>query len=293
MKEVLPYSDGGSVSRGGGWKKDCAGQLSEIGLLEEGVEEVDLVFGGLTDLELTFRLILLKLQTAGFLLFHPDQSDQPGKMELARACAVDALQLTEKLQSANVSLDQRGLITDSDEMKEIRRQFDMLLSSGGEVLFNAPRSQTKKQKKLIQAVQKALLKHTGPIHGTSETALAQEQAKIEIPEGEEEVNVSDRRQFCSLKKSCSPKLKKNWRISQAIPICRGSATALSTRRIGFKPLNFSLGAGLYYRMPQRISLLSHLPRSPATASLWFRSNYRLLAIAETPTIICWSTSKLK
>ena len=100
--------------------------------------------------------------------------------------------MTEKLQSANVSLDQRGLITDSDEMKEIRRQFDMLLSSGGEVLFNAPRSQTKKQKKLIQAVQKALLKHTGPIHGTSETALAQEQAKIEIPEGEEEVNVSDR-----------------------------------------------------------------------------------------------------
>ncbi len=87
------------------------------------------------ELDDLYRLIQMKLDAAHLLLHHPDKYESTERVREAGKRAREALMLSDSLQTANVSLDQKDLIVDSDEMAEIRSKFQRLILFCGAALF--------------------------------------------------------------------------------------------------------------------------------------------------------------
>ena len=179
--------------RSGSWRDDSAVPLSEINELEEKIEAVDLAYEGLKELDDYYLLINLKLDAALMLLHHPDKQDLVQKTHIAKIQASDALMLTDVLQTANISLDQKDDLTGSDEMIAIREKLQRLVLFGGAGLFDAEDEKKAKIRRVGTSIRKALLKYTGGQHQLNGVQVKQPDhlAQYEIPEGEEDIVMSD------------------------------------------------------------------------------------------------------
>ena len=98
------------LARSGDWKIDSESYFTAIEELESTEGDIDLTYGGLVDLDITFDLIERRLQLAAVLVRHPDRRDEGEKMARARQAAVDGVLGLDRLVNANVSLDQGHVI---------------------------------------------------------------------------------------------------------------------------------------------------------------------------------------
>ena len=179
---------------GRSWRDDYAPLLAQIDGIEEKVETTELAYDGLKVLDDVYTLINLKLDAAHLLLHHPDQRESKERIREAGRRARQALALSDSLQSADISLDQKELVIDSEEMGDIRGKMQRLILFGGAALFEAEDAKVNKTRRVSAALRKALLKYTGGQHQrTGEKIVAEDHlAKYEIKEGEEDILLSDR-----------------------------------------------------------------------------------------------------
>ncbi len=182
------------LATSGSWREDSAPLLAEIGELAERIDTTNLLYAGLKELDDYYRLINRKLDIALMLLHHSDSREPEERIRIAGTHAREALEHTDALNAANVSLDQKDEITDSAQMAEIREKFQQLLVFGGAELFEAGGTRQVLVRKVAGALRKALLKYTGGQHQlTGEKKIKDDHlARYEIKEGEEDILLADR-----------------------------------------------------------------------------------------------------
>lgn len=182
------------VSKSGSWRDESAPLLANIHELQERIDSTNLLYGGLKDLEDHYSVITAKLDLALLLFNHPDPSDAAERVRIAGTQAREALMQTDALNSANISLDQKDEITDSQQMSEIREKLQQLVLLGGAALFEVGDTRRVLVRKVASSLKKALLKYTGGQHQLSEEGKTKEDhlARYEIAEGDEDIVLSDR-----------------------------------------------------------------------------------------------------
>ncbi len=175
------------------WREDSVQLLAEIEEIERRVDMLDLAYSGLKDLDDMYHLVRIKLDVAFLLLHHSDKRDLKERAEIASIHAQSALFLSDSLQTANISLDQKDEIVESEEMAEIRDKLQQLVLFGGASLFEAGDVEHIRTRRVSFALRKALLKYTGGQHQmTGEKDFKEDHlAQYEIREGEEDILLSD------------------------------------------------------------------------------------------------------
>ncbi len=179
------------LARSGDWKIDSESYFTAVGELESAEGDIDLVYGGLVDLDVTFDLIKRRLQLAVVLVRHPDRRDEEEKIEHARKAAVDGVLRLERLVNANLSLDQGDVITEDPRMEELHDLLSELIFFGGASLFEA-RADPKATKRVVRIVTAAFVKHSAREDLASEGGTAQAaDSGLEIERGEEDLIFAD------------------------------------------------------------------------------------------------------
>ena len=185
---------GSELTRSGSWRDDAAPLLTKIREYERRIDSVNILFGGLKELDDYYELIAVRLDVALLLLNHPDSRDSAERVQTAAKQAREALMQTDSLNNANVSLDQKDIITDSAQMSVIREKLQQLVLLGGAGLFEAADTRQVLVRKVTSALRKALLKYSGTQHRLSGESKPHEYGAVqyEISEGKEEIVLSDR-----------------------------------------------------------------------------------------------------
>ncbi len=175
------------LARSGDWRIDSESYLKAVGELESKEDDIDLIYGGLVDLDITFDLIERRLQLAVVLVRHPDRRDEEEKMAHARKAAVDGVLRLERLMNANVSLDQGQVIAEDPRMEHLHDLLSELIFFGGASLFET-RVDPKATKRLVRIVTAALVKH-----GVRERADGEgvPDTGLEIERGDEDLIFAD------------------------------------------------------------------------------------------------------
>ncbi len=182
------------LARSGDWRIDSESYLKAVGELESTEDAIDLTYGGLVDLDITFDLIERRLQLAVVLVRHPDRRDEEEKIALARKAAVDGVLRLERLVNANVSLDQGHVIGEDPRMEHLHDLLSELIFFGGASLFEA-QVDPKATKRLVRIVTAALVKHSvreqvGGEDGTTGGTPAPDTG-LEIERGDEDLIFAD------------------------------------------------------------------------------------------------------
>ncbi len=104
--------------------------------------------------------------------------------QLVRDQAIGALDRVEEIAAESVSINQRYLVQDSEEMEHIRAMFQELIIYGGAEIFNATDSIGTKSRKMLSIIERALLKFAG-------SPIKSDREDLEIEPGEEDILMSE------------------------------------------------------------------------------------------------------
>lgn len=144
--------------------------LDREAVLQNRVNEENLKFSGLKDLDSVLELAAVKFEIANHLLAHfdPAKSEPEGPEEassgaqIIRARSTDAVYMLEELRRMNISEDQKNLITEAEAYTKVRDAFEKFILSGGGVFFEAKIDDAKKIKILSRAVVDSVRKFMAP-----------------------------------------------------------------------------------------------------------------------------------
>ena len=111
-------------------------------ILENRVNEEDLRYSGLKDLDTLLELVAAKFEIANHLLARfnptrPDHSEQGSAAQLIRRKSTDAVNLLEELRTMNISEDQKDLVTEAEAYTKVRDHFQAFILAGGGVFFES------------------------------------------------------------------------------------------------------------------------------------------------------------
>jgi hypothetical protein len=181
------------IERTGDWRADAQAHVRAIEEIAGEEQAIDASYGGLVDLDVSFDLIERRLRLAVLLVRHPDLRDEREKRMLARRSAVDAVLLLERLTSANVSLDQAGVIAEDPRMEPIHDLLSELIFFGGASLFESY-PDARASRRLVRIVTAALLKQSpreAAAAGAAGAGGEGDPGALEIEPGEEGLIFSD------------------------------------------------------------------------------------------------------
>ncbi len=134
--------------------------------LEQQVQDLQIEYSGLKDIDTLLELINLKfnmaLKAIEGIATRPADSSREALGELAREKSRQAVSMLEDLRGENISLDQTDLISGAAGFKEAKRLFNLLLLKGGAVFFEAKIEEAKIVRKLARIIAEAINKYTSP-----------------------------------------------------------------------------------------------------------------------------------
>lgn len=139
-------------------------------ILEVGLDEENLNYSGLKDLDSLLELVTVKFEIANHLLAHfdPAESGPVGSEGSSSAAQIihkrstDAVNMLEELRTMNISEDQKKLIGEADAYTRVREEFERFILNGGGVFFEARIDDAKKIRLLSRAVVDSVHKFMAP-----------------------------------------------------------------------------------------------------------------------------------
>jgi len=168
----------------GSWKKEIEPILERINHFEEKVSELRTSYSGLRDLDIYFHLIKEKVALVLRLLKKRSYPQEEEMQKTAQKHAVEALDYLEDITADTVSLDQKHIIDDAEELKEINSILQEIILFGGAPLFSAPESIGKKSRSMLRIIERTLMKYTRRDED-------HDRKELEIEEGDEDILLAD------------------------------------------------------------------------------------------------------
>jgi hypothetical protein len=166
------------------WKGEIEPIVGRINHLEEQVSNLRTAYGGLRDLDVYFPLIKEKVSLVLRLLKKRSYQHEEEMQKTAQKHAVEALDYLEDITADTISLDQKHIIDESEELKEINSLLQEIILFGGAPLFSAPESIGKKSRRMLKIIERTLMKYTRQDEDP-------DRQDLEIEEGDEDILLSD------------------------------------------------------------------------------------------------------
>lgn len=142
--------------------------LDRESVLDQELNEEQIRYSGLKDIDTLIELIAIKFEISNHLLerFDPGRQtagdEEQSRARLIKRKCTEAVGMLEELRSMNISEDQKTLVTEAQGYQRIRSLFQRFVVNGGASFFESRMEDARKLKVVARAISESISKYIQP-----------------------------------------------------------------------------------------------------------------------------------